>query len=110
MEAAPTTNVVSDRLQELRALAWYLDNRSRWNIIGASTVKGRTGVVWVSVRRKGGGRPAPRSSKQRRHRSVRWRRSAVSGRRRRHGGLSIRYSSVGACPASRRGGLCLAPS
>src|SRR5579864_4020500 len=39
MEAAPTTNVVSDRLQELRALAWYLDNRSRWNIIGASLSK-----------------------------------------------------------------------
>ncbi|SRR5216683_1444992 len=39
MEAAARGNVVNERLQELRDLALYLDNRSRWNIVGASLSK-----------------------------------------------------------------------
>src|SRR6266851_3433165 len=38
MEVALAT-LVNERLQELRDLAWYLDNRSRWNIVGASLSK-----------------------------------------------------------------------
>ncbi len=37
--AAPITNLVNERLQELRDLAWYLDNRSRWNIVAGSLSK-----------------------------------------------------------------------
>jgi len=32
-------NVAYERFQELKDLAWYLDNRSRWNIFGASLSK-----------------------------------------------------------------------
>ncbi len=39
MEVASARNVVNERLQELRDLAWYLDNRSRWNVVGASLSK-----------------------------------------------------------------------
>src|SRR5713226_5642211 len=39
MEIASATDVVNERLQELKDLAWYLDNRSRWNIVGASLSK-----------------------------------------------------------------------
>jgi hypothetical protein len=33
------TNVINERHQELRDLAWYLDDRSRWNIFGPSLSK-----------------------------------------------------------------------
>src|SRR5260370_4434557 len=39
MEVGSASNVVNERLQELRDLAWYLDNRSRWNVVGASLSK-----------------------------------------------------------------------
>ncbi len=39
MEVARLGIVVNERLQELRDLAWYLDNRSRWNVVGASLSK-----------------------------------------------------------------------
>jgi hypothetical protein len=39
MQVAAATNVVNERLQELKNLGWYLDNRSRWNIVGASLAK-----------------------------------------------------------------------
>src|SRR5713101_7316581 len=39
MQVASATKLVHSRLQELRDLAWYLDNRSRWNIFGGSLSK-----------------------------------------------------------------------
>ena len=39
MEVGAAANAVNERLEELKNLAWYLDNRSRWNIVGASLAK-----------------------------------------------------------------------